>query len=362
MNTIVAAEQLDRRNSFTIAHQGHAEWLHSRSYFINVPVGTPALRVDVAIADGNVMPSLTRPNSRFYYSLPPDQFPVRFTRYQNAGTWSRVVSNPDPGVWQISVDNCNTLEAGVKHESATFQVTATLLGVSVSEQRSSDDLESRIVFSNTHGAFAGGVATTALASTFAATNAILKNSEPVIYDIDVAPGATRVGATLTANDNSSADLDLYLFDCTGAQCVLRDFSTGDGSFEQVAVDAPAAGKWKVVVDPFSAPNSGIMYQYKDYFLHPAVGQLAAHDQLTAGDSQRRVEPGAVITQPVSLNIKAMPVGERYLEAIVFVTSGLGPNSDTTKAPDQLEPYYADKAILGTAFMQLKRVNVSSTGK
>ena len=355
MNTIVAAEQLDAKDSFTITRAGQAEWLHSQSYFINVPAGTPALRVDITVADGNVMPSLTRPNGRFYYSLLPDQSPVRFTRYQNAGTWSRVVSNPDPGVWQITVDNCNTLETGVNHENASFQVTATLLGVTVSDQTSSYQPDPTIAFSNTHAPFIGAIATTALASTFAA-NVTLKNSEPVTYEIDVAPGATRVGASLTANQNSPADLDLYLFDCTGTQCVLRDFSTGNGPSEQVAVDSPAAGKWKVVIDPFSAPTTGNDYHYKDYFLHPAFGRVEPQ----VGEQQ--VAHGAVVEQRISLNIKATPIGDRYLEAMVFVTSSVAANTDDQKRSDQLELYYAQKAILGTATIPLKSMNLSSTGK
>src|ERR1051326_1032252 len=100
LNTIVAAAQLDETNSFTISLNGHADWLHSQSYFVNVPAGTPALKVDMQISAGNVMPSLTKPNGRFYYLLPPTQSPLNYTRYQNAGSWSRVVSNPDPGVWR----------------------------------------------------------------------------------------------------------------------------------------------------------------------------------------------------------------------------------------------------------------------
>jgi hypothetical protein len=355
MNTIVAADQLDSRNSFTITREGQVERLHSQSYFINVPAGTPALRVDVAIAQGNVMPSFTRPNGRFYYSLPPDQSSISFTRYQNAGTWSRVVSNPDPGVWQITVENCNTLETSAKHKTASFQVTAALLGVGISNPAPFYQSESKIVFSNTHSPFLGGVATTALASAFAA-NSTLKNSAPVTYEIDVPSGATRVGATLIANENSGADLDLYLFDCTGKQCVLRDFSTGNGSAEQVAVDSPAAGKWKAMIDPFSAPTTGSVYQYKDYFLHPAFGRVEPQS------GEQHVAHKAVVEQALTLNLKAIPIGDRYLEAIVFVTSSIGRNTEPQERAGEHDLYYADKAILGAVTMPIKAVNISSTGK
>jgi hypothetical protein len=356
LNTVVAAEQLDKKNSFTITHNGHAEWLRSQSYFVNVPAGTPALKVDMQISAGNVMPSLTKPTGRFYYLLAPDKSPVNYTRYQERGSWSRVVANPDPGVWQITVDNCNVLEAGVSRQRASFQVTASLLGVSFSSSPATDTAtRSEITYSNTHAKFTGGIATTALASTYSAMRTI-KAGEQMTYEIDVAPGAATVGATLTANENDRADLDLYLFDCTGVQCMLRDFSTGNGSSGQVAVDSPGAGKWKVVIDAFLGPAQGVTYQYKDYFLHRAFGQIE-----TPG-GPREIESGAVVTQPVTVNVSAIPAGERRLEAMIFVFNEPDLDIATQRSADQSDLYYANKGILGTATLPLNRTEFHSARK
>ena len=356
LNTIVAAEQLDRSNSFTITRSGQAEWLHSQSYFVNVPPGTAALKVDMQISEGNVMPSLTRPNGKFYYLLAPAQSPVNYTRYQAAGSWSRVVSNPDPGVWQITVDNCNVLEAGVSRQKASFQVTASLLGVSFSPQTSVDSpAQSEITYTNTHAKFFGGIPTTGLASTYSA-NGTIKAGEPVTYEIDVPPGAARVGATVTAKESAAADLDLYLFDCTGAECMLRDFSTGNGSTGQVAVDSPGAGKWKVVLDPFALADRGATYEYKDYFLHRAFGQIE-----TPG-GPKEIEHNAVVTQAVTVSVKAIPTGERQLEAMVFVSNEPPVEALSQKSAAQPELYYADKGILGTTTLRLKPAAFYSAGK
>jgi hypothetical protein len=350
MNTIVAADQLDTKNGFTVTHDDQAEWLRSQSYFVNVPAGTPVLRVDVRIAQGNVMPSLSRPNGRVYYSLPPDQVPVRYTRYQSAGTWSRVVSNPDPGVWQITIDNCNSLEKPRGTGRASFTVTAALLGVAIHARDSRSDLSfdwnqaKEITYSNPYGSFVGEIAESALASAFTA-NVTFTSSERQEYEIDVAPGASRVGAAITGNESSPADLDLYLFDCTARECVLRDFATGKGSSEQVAVDSPAAGTWKVIIDPFIVPSLGTKYQYKDYLLHPAFGRINAQSD------RAPVKQGAVVTQRINLKVNAVPVGKRYIEAILFVTSRPGANTDDPKSTEKL--YYDDKAILGTAYLQIK---------
>lgn len=356
MNTVVAAEQLNSSNGFTITRDGQAEWLHSRSYFVNVPAGTPALKVDVRIAEGNVMPSLTRPNARFYYSLAPDQAPVRYTGYQTGGTWSRVVTNPDPGVWQITVDNCNVSEKSVGTTNASFTVTAALLGVKVAPLYPFLDanFQKEITYSNTHASFVGAITSTALASAFIA-NATVAGNEPIGYEIDVAPGATRVGATLSAEDGL-VDLDLYLFDCTGRECMLRDFSNGSGSSEQVAVESPAAGKWKLMIDPFLTREGTTRFRYKDYFLHRAFGSLDGPNESVA------LKQGSSITQRVNLNINAVPVGERYLEALFFVTNQPGPNTVTRKDRHGLDLYYADKGILGTASLQLRPATFPSASK
>jgi hypothetical protein len=305
------------------------------------------------ISEGNVMPSLTRPNGRFYYLLGPDRSPLAYTRYQNAGTWSRIISNPDRGVWQITLDNFNALD-GAKRQRASFQVTASLLGVSFSPQDLSEPTApATITYSNTHAKFVGGITTTALASAYSASGTI-KGGEQITYDIDIPPDASRVGAALTTGANAVADLDLYLFDCTGAQCALRDFATGNDADAPVGVDSPAPGKWKVVIDPFRVPDQGVTYQYKDYFLHEAFGQIETN-------GPRAVEPREVVTQPVTVNIKALPLGERYLEAMLFVTSEPATNTPAQKS-EQSELYYPIRGILGTATLRLKPLAFHSAGK
>ncbi|HSK63671.1 MAG TPA: S8 family serine peptidase, partial [Pyrinomonadaceae bacterium] len=347
MNTVVAADQLTAVNNFSVTQTGETEWLHSHSYFVNVPPGTPALRVDVSITQGNVMPVLTKPNGRFYYSLARDSASFGYTRYQSEGTWSRVVSYPDPGVWQISLDNSKFGERPRGTGKASFTVTATLLGVNVQLTTPGSDLAANfsqateIRYTNSHGSFVGEIAATGLASVFA-TDVTFSSDEPKVLEIDVAPGASRIGATVTASEADAADVDLYLFDCTAGECTLRDFSTNAGPIEQVAVDAPAAGKWKVIVDPFNARDPRHSFQYKDYLLHSAFGRVDVQND------RQPVPHGAVLTQPLNLRIAAVPVGPRHLEAMLMVIGRPGPNTDTEKKTNPYDLYYPDHAVLGVA--------------
>lgn len=351
MNTIVAAEQLDAHNGFTVTREGEAEWLHSQSYFVYVPAATPALKVDVQIGEGNVMPSLARPSGAFYYSLAPDQFPVRYTRHQKAGSWSRIVPNPDPGVWQITIDNCDFGDMSLRGRRASFTVHAALLGVSVESNQTRSDLSSGVVqpielrYTNSLAAVPSEVATLGLASVFAG-DITFNTNEPREYEIDVVPGASRVGASVENIRGVAADVDLYLFDCTVQECTLRDFSTGTEGPNEVAVDSPAAGKWKVIVDLFTTADRRNRVQYRDYLLHSAYGRIDVQNDL------KPVPSGATVTRPLSVKIGAVPVGPRSLEAMLLVIARPGPNTDAQPRSDALDLYYPNQVVLGSASIKL----------
>lgn len=353
MNTIVAAEQLTAHNKFTVTRSGKNEWPHSQSYFVKVPPGTPALKVDVRIIEGSVMPLLHKPNGRFYYSLARDTATFGYTRYQTGGTWSRVIANPDAGVWQIVIDNCKFSERPLGTGKAAFTVTAALLGV---EMKVSDSIRAyardfnqptEMRYINSHAPFVGETSTVGLASAFG-TDVTFSSDEFKKFEIDVAPGATRVGATVEQRDVVSGDVDLYLFDCTAGECKLRDFSAGAGSSEKVAVDSPAAGKWKVIIDPFRNCDRRHGFYYKDHLLHPVFGRIEVQNQ------RKPIPHNAVITLPMNLKIDAVPVGPRHLEAILQVISRPGPNSDTQDRAGGFDVYYPDYATLGSVSIRLKQ--------
>jgi hypothetical protein len=360
MNIVIAAEQFIAANDFTITRSGETEWLHSKSYFVYVPPGTPALRVDVRITDGNVMPFLGRPSGSFYYPLAREATNVGYTRYQKGGSWSRVVTNPDPGVWQIGVDNCS-YEPPTGNGKASFTVTASLLGIAMQDTDSRGDVSTdfsqpvTVSYSNSHGSFVSEIAGTGLASVFAA-DLSFNSDAPGVFEIDVVPGATRIGASVDSREKTSGDVDLYLFDCTAGECTLRDFSAGSGSSEQVAIDSPAPGKWKVILNPFNAVDSRNNFQYKDYLTHPAFGRIEVKN------NPKPIEHGRVVTQPLNLKIGAVPVGPRSLEAMLLVVSRAGLNTDTERRADTYDLYFPDYAILGTASIPLKMTTLHSTRK
>jgi hypothetical protein len=105
----------------------------------------------------------------------------------------------------------------------------------------------------------------------------LRETEQRLYEIDVPPGTTLLTARVRAS-GMTADVDLYLFNCTEKECVAARADGDAAGDESVTVENPAAGKWKAVVDASRAGPPGIAFAYEDIILNPAFGHVAITDQ------------------------------------------------------------------------------------
>jgi subtilase family protein len=357
MNTIVVAEQFTADSGFSITEKAEADWMGVSSWYLNVPAGTMALTVDVKIAQGNVRPSLTRPSGNIYWPLALR--PTRFTDYQGPGTWSRIISRPEAGVWQVNVSNSNqSPKARLALSShAVVTMNATILTAITQTARPLELLPTdsnytrNVSFTNQLGAFLGGVAELPLGSAFSETSRIDANRPPQVFELTIPPGTRTLNARIEGANETSADLDLYLFDCTKGTCQLKDFSANDGPDEEIYLPDPAAGKWKVLVDPFSVQGS-TKFTYFDFFSHPAFGVLKS-----IGNSSYRPS-GATWTERVNITVQAMPTGSRYLAGLIAVTA----QSETKQPVDPTIAPTQDSPDLATVPLGITKITVRKIEK
>ncbi|MGH9940379.1 MAG: S8 family serine peptidase [Blastocatellia bacterium] len=355
LNTVVAAEQLTAANGFAVTREAEAEWMTSYVYSFNVPANAAALKVEARITRGNVMPFLAQPSGAGFHILA--RRPAPSTAYQTGGSWSRVIPAPAPGVWQLMVANNNSdSQADVAVRSrAAFTLTAAVLGarpspamVTINSTELSENITREFRFTNHLGAFTGGVASAPLGSAFTAKPILFAQGKPRVYEVNVPPGAASVGARIGAAADSAADLDLYLFDCSGQGCVLKDFSQRDRANERVEVENPAAGKWKVVIDPCSAPAGQTSCDYRDLFTHPAFGAI------TPTESPSLRSSGATWAERVSVRVGAVPTSPRSLAGQVTVAAKAEPNvNDEVKTTGSQTASYPTQVALGAARIELK---------
>jgi hypothetical protein len=105
----------------------------------------------------------------------------------------------------------------------------------------------------------------------------LREAAQKVYELDVPAGTTVLTARLRLTQGRAADVDIYLFDCSGKECVASK-ADGDATGDEVVmVQNPAAGKWKVVVDASRAATPA-MFAYEDVVFNPAFGHVAVTDQ------------------------------------------------------------------------------------
>jgi hypothetical protein len=97
------------------------------------------------------------------------------------------------------------------------------------------------------------------------------------FQVTVPAGSPSLVAEIGNVADTSADLDLFLYDCSTGTCVQEAISAGGGANERVAKANPAAGIHIVLVDGFRVPAGTTAYDYRDTFSLASLGSLDTVD-------------------------------------------------------------------------------------
>ena len=287
---IVAPEPLNAANGYTATQEAEVPRPGLKSYFFDVPEGVSALKIDVAWEDRPVTLGVFRPDTRGQRG--------EMVR-NNAGGITQVVANPVAGTWEVRLgDIADTRafdwEQAKEHEpvpptAATLTVSALAADVEVVAADMAADNGGpagtgthQVWITNRMASFTGGAVNTPVGSARRVSGTIAPLGQEV-YEIEVLPGSSALmvrtemeGADAAAGGAAGADLDVYVFDCTGDECTGVRTDGDPVGDESVVVHDPAAGMWKVVVDAASVPGE-VAYRYLDVVFNPAYGTVSAID-------------------------------------------------------------------------------------
>jgi hypothetical protein len=278
MTTIVAAEELNASNKFTVAITDTVEPPGPQeSYFIYVPPGLSTLELKVDTKATNVSLGYKDPLGRESWG-------------------SRTFRNPMSGVWEVGVgqgyrgggidilwEYGDTLAPKIG-----FTVTARAYGAEATlstEGTSGPPTGRQLSITNAGAPFNGEAVASALAHGMERSERIALNEQRV-YDIDVPEGARSLGVMLRSQ-SSDSDLDLYLYDCTGKSCAAVATEAGPGNEGTLWRDRPTKGRWRVVVDAPRAPQSGATYTLTDVIIDPSLGSLVVADAPKQREASQR---------------------------------------------------------------------------
>jgi len=322
MNAVVVAEQFSAANNFTVVKGGELDRNETHSYFYNVPVGTPALKVDLQGGGGAAGAGQIR-FLRFHpygvgveanSSLNCYNPPVPGSGCDGGNPASRSLSNPQPGVWEVVVEARRTSDSA----EAAYTLTTSVLGASVSPNP--DTIASATIgtpvareytLKNLLGAFNGRAAGTTLGSAKQAVPSIA-NEEEQQYPITVTPGSSQLRVKIGSTSDLGADLDLFLLNCTSGSCVLAGQSADGDSEEAVTVNNPAAGQWVALVQGYAVPAGTTTFKYLDVFTNNAFGSV------TVTDANASRPAGSQWTVPGTVTANAAPAAGRVLLGTVEV--------------------------------------------
>jgi hypothetical protein len=294
LNTVIAAENFNADNGFTIRHGGQIARNQVTSYFVRVEPNTPAFKVDLqgggtAAGAGQVRFLRYHPfgveidsnASTSCYNPPPAGGACA-----TGSPTSRTVVNPQAGVWEVVVEARRTSDVA----AAPYTLTASVLGASVAPNP--DTIASvqlgvpanrSYTLTNVFGPFTGKANGTPLGSAHLDTPTI-NNGQDQTVDIIVTPGSTSLRVKIGGASDAGADLDLFLFNCTSGACVPVVQSAGGSAEESVTVANPAAGRWMALVNGFAVPSGSTSYKYLDVFANPAFGTVSIADANAARGS------------------------------------------------------------------------------
>jgi hypothetical protein len=252
----------------------------TRSYFFEVPAGTPAFKVDFSGPDGTKGTGQAR-FLRFHpYGVGIDSNSSLSCYTPSAGSCvgsptSRTTSNPQAGVWEVTVEGRRTSDA----EYASYTLTASILGASVSPNPDTITSAAPGVpvgrdydITNLFGAFTGRAVGTSLGSARIDTPTIANLAQQT-YEVEVPAGSTSLRATIGGTSDPAADLDLFVL---RNGVVVGQSADGD-SEESVTLANPEAGTYTVLVDGYAVPAGTTTYKYVDVFANPAFGSVSLTD-------------------------------------------------------------------------------------
>ncbi len=314
-NVVIAADQFTAGNNFSVTKSGTIGRNQTRSFFFRVPAGTPAFKVDFSGPSATPGTGQAR-FLRFHpYGVAIDSNasnellqPARRRADQLCNPNSRTTSNPQAGVWEVTIEGRRTSDAA----DIPFTLTAAILGATVSPNP--DTIASASIgvpiarsytLTNVFGTFTGRAVGTSLGSARLGPFSIAHLAQQQ-YQTVVTAGSTSLRATIGSPSDPAADLDLFVFNCTTGTCVLAGQSADGDSEESVTIANPAAGTWVILVDGFNVPAGTTTYNYVDVFANPAFGAVSVTDANALRPS------GSSWTVPGSVTANSAPASGRVL--------------------------------------------------
>ncbi|WP_297503479.1 S8 family serine peptidase [Thermococcus sp.] len=264
----------------------------AKHYYVDVPAGTKLLKITMSVPVdengvpmGRVRPVIATPRGIVkYIGVPGYYFVGAGTPYLNY-TWE--IPNPQPGTWEVTAYSSVSSYARTGYELSHYSIDVQLEGVTVTPERIYKDVNGpgnytvSATYTNTMSSvnvtpFGYGLGRLDRAIGFLET---INQGQWKIVDIINATSGRKVyylRTGITAPENKSADLDLYVLYYSTWNALMADLNSGvlgrnatriytnqigPTSYESFEKFMPAPGYYLTVVHGYYVPVANMSYIY-----------------------------------------------------------------------------------------------------
>ncbi|MEJ1961304.1 MAG: S8 family serine peptidase [Gammaproteobacteria bacterium] len=232
-----------------------------------------------------------------------------------------VYPDPVPGVWQFMLNNAEPrsreqlVSVADWNEPIPFELQ--IRGWKMAKDASGLSSLPEARFESRFGALPGTIKAIGLGATRTADVALAPGLEPASFDLTVEPGTARFEVALEQSA-AEAHIGLYVYKIPEGERLPRTLNHSDDtaliyydpSFQpdkHYALAAPAAGRYRIVLDPVDVPARGVNVRYRDTVFHSLYGSIDTTDTASAQHPDVR-------TARVNVQVRARPADGRELIA------------------------------------------------
>lgn len=284
LNTVVVSASLEK----TFTAKGSVQRNGTTSYFVTVPEGAKTLEVAIG---GLRTGSQVRFINLHPYGVPVDNTstPYCYNNYLDGNGCRpdvRSYANPQPGVWEVEVESRRTsplLDNPYQLEVSVLGATLDPAVLTIPEATVGEPVAASWTATNEGGPVTATLTGGPLGSARTDRPTIAHGTQQE-STVTVPEGTTSLDVSIGDVSDAAADLDLFVFDASGAQV---GSSADADSEESVSIAEPAAGTYTVVVVAYSVPSGSTAYDHYDVYFSSTLGAIevdGAPVQLGTGDS------------------------------------------------------------------------------
>jgi len=270
--TIVASTTLSSSNP-EIRIDGTVALMKRNEHYFTVPSNTGAVVIQLDVRRGSVYAEEI-PAHGLYVDYYPAVFPMN-SRVFTRGTYQLSLPAPVAGTWVVQISNTTASvpepdRTVISTETAEYTLTIKILKTSLQARRVGPN-RVQIDVDNRGAALAEPRVAVSTAHRTVVKDRARSSGLPNLFEIDVPKGAQTLAVNVRgAHDRET--LELYLYDCSSAECFSYNLAFPAANRQALVVRQPAAGRWVAVVNAAPFPNGPVELELEEIVAMSTVTQ------------------------------------------------------------------------------------------